>query len=337
MAKLDRQNQLIFATNSGSREITGFGTAMTSSPTYTRDVSVIQNANYLQGWQSAILPDKAPYLEDTNALFYLLSRQLAYQFQEGVAEWNSETSYYIGSLAKYLNSSNEVTIYKSLTNDNVGNNPESTAGTYWKVFYTEHQEIALATYEIGLPQPTFSNSLYANEIWLEGATVSRTTYANLFSIYGTTYGAGDGSTTFVLPDCRNRAFWGSTSFGYISAGLPSLSGTTSNAGAHTHTRGSMNITGVFDADDLNNDATSPTATGAFYTYKGGRRDAEDGVTQYGGGYAIGFNAASSWSGATSSNGAHTHTVSVKDSGSIVGNSSTVQPPAIKCRIKTRWY
>ena len=74
---------------------------------------------------------------------------------------------------------------------------------------------------IGQPQITLAfNSLPANCIWLEGAEVSRTTYANLFAIYGTTYGAGNGSTTFNLPDCRNRVFWGGTNGGYISAGLP---------------------------------------------------------------------------------------------------------------------
>ena len=35
-----------------------------------------------------------------------------------------------------------------------------------------------------------------------GAAVSRTTYADLFAAIGTTYGAGDGSTTFVIPDFR---------------------------------------------------------------------------------------------------------------------------------------
>ena len=40
--------------------------------------------------------------------------------------------------------------------------------------------------------------------WLaaNGATVSRTTYASLFSAIGTTFGVGDGSTTFKLPDLR---------------------------------------------------------------------------------------------------------------------------------------
>ena len=42
--------------------------------------------------------------------------------------------------------------------------------------------------------------------WLlcDGTTASRTTYSNLFSVIGTTYGVGDGSTTFGLPDMRGR-------------------------------------------------------------------------------------------------------------------------------------
>jgi microcystin-dependent protein len=38
----------------------------------------------------------------------------------------------------------------------------------------------------------------------DGSAVSRTTYAALFGILGTTWGTGDGSTTFNLPDCRGR-------------------------------------------------------------------------------------------------------------------------------------
>ena len=42
--------------------------------------------------------------------------------------------------------------------------------------------------------------------WLicDGSAVSRTTYATLFAVVGTTYGTGDGSTTFNLPDMRGR-------------------------------------------------------------------------------------------------------------------------------------
>ena len=42
--------------------------------------------------------------------------------------------------------------------------------------------------------------------WLlcDGSAVSRTTYAALFAVIGTTYGAGDGSTTFNLPNLKGR-------------------------------------------------------------------------------------------------------------------------------------
>ena len=41
-----------------------------------------------------------------------------------------------------------------------------------------------------------------------GAAISRVTFVNLFSLIGTTFGAGDGSTTFNLPDYRNRLPYG---------------------------------------------------------------------------------------------------------------------------------
>lgn len=61
-----------------------------------------------------------------------------------------------------------------------------------------------------------------------GAAVSRTTYASLFTAIGTLYGTGDGSTTFNLPDARDRVLQGASGThstgSYISAGLPNLKG-----------------------------------------------------------------------------------------------------------------
>ena len=74
-----------------------------------------------------------------------------------------------------------------------------------------------------------------------GAAVSRTTYAKLFSVISTTYGAGDGSTTFNLPELTDGRFIeGSHHAGdYFSAGLPGMTGTIG-----TFVGGA---TGVFDA------------------------------------------------------------------------------------------
>lgn len=60
-----------------------------------------------------------------------------------------------------------------------------------------------------------------------GQAVSRTTYATLFDEYGTTYGSGDGSTTFNLPDMRGR----------VVAGLDNMGGTSANRLTDSTTQG----------------------------------------------------------------------------------------------------
>lgn len=55
--------------------------------------------------------------------------------------------------------------------------------------------------------------------WLvcDGSAVSRTTYADLFGILSTTFGAGNGSTTFNIPDLRGRAVFGVDNMGGSAA------------------------------------------------------------------------------------------------------------------------
>lgn len=93
-----------------------------------------------------------------------------------------------------------------------------------------------------------------------GQAVSRTTYSALFTAISTTYGTGDGSTTFNLPDCRGRTCAGKDDMGGTSANrLTNQSGglngdtlgatggsethtlTTSEMPAHTHTVPNRNI------------------------------------------------------------------------------------------------
>lgn len=68
--------------------------------------------------------------------------------------------------------------------------------------------------------------------WLlcDGTPVSRTTYAALFTAISTTYGAGDGSTTFNLPDLRQRF-----PLGKAASGTGNTLGGTGGAIDHTHT------------------------------------------------------------------------------------------------------
>jgi microcystin-dependent protein len=75
-----------------------------------------------------------------------------------------------------------------------------------------------------------------------GQEVSRSTYAALFAVVGTTYGAGDNSTTFNLPDLRGRVIAGQDDMGGTSANrLTNQSGGLdgdvlgATGGAETHT------------------------------------------------------------------------------------------------------
>lgn len=73
-----------------------------------------------------------------------------------------------------------------------------------------------------------------NYMWADGSAISRTTYATLFAIIGTTYGAGDGSTTFNLPDKRERV-----SVTYKSSGTFNQLGKTGGEEKHTLTVNEM--------------------------------------------------------------------------------------------------
>jgi microcystin-dependent protein len=57
-----------------------------------------------------------------------------------------------------------------------------------------------------------------------GQAISRTTYATLFSLVGATFGAGDGSTTFNVPDLRGRSVFGQDNMGGSAASRITVAG-----------------------------------------------------------------------------------------------------------------
>jgi len=69
-------------------------------------------------------------------------------------------------------------------------------------------EVGASQLPVGAIVPMGMGAVPAGYLEADGAAVSRTTYADLFSVYGTAYGAGDGSTTFNLPDLRGYALRG---------------------------------------------------------------------------------------------------------------------------------
>ena len=96
-------------------------------------------------------------------------------------------------------------------------------------------------------------------------------------------------------------------------------GSTSTAGYHTHTRGSMNITGFFGADDR----AAWLTDGAFYA----KNDASQNTSAEGADgrpwWRILFDASRTWSGSTSESGSHSHSITMGSTGGGRGHTHTI--------------
>ena len=117
----------------------------------------------------------------------------------------------------------------------------------------------------------------------------------------------------------------------VSAGLPNIS--VSSDGVHTHTRGSMNITGSIEMHGLGACTGVNVSRGAFYGSRAESRFQAPNCNS--GAYSqldINFSADRTWTGSTSSAGAHAHNAYITG---ITGNSTTVQPPALLVNIWKR--
>ena len=97
------------------------------------------------------------------------------------------------------------------------------------------------TFNVGVP--TGAIAYFSHAVvpfgWLKanGAAVSRTVYANLFALIGTTYGAGDGRTTFNLPDLRGEFIRSWDDGRGIDPGRGHASQQSGNVAPHRHATG----------------------------------------------------------------------------------------------------
>ena len=103
-----------------------------------------------------------------------------------------------------------------------------TARTINGVAFDGTQDIIVGSNPVGTIIAVAYTGVPEGYMHCNGAAVSRTTYANLFNEIGTTYGAGDGSTTFNLPNTVARFLEGGIDAGtYYEAGLPNITGNIS--------------------------------------------------------------------------------------------------------------
>lgn len=143
------------------------------------------------------------------------------------------------------------------------------------------------------------NTLPDGYLSCDGSQVSRTTYKKLFDVIGTTYGAGDGSTTFTLPNLIDRFLEGSSTAGsYRSAGLPNITGFFASYNDVFNLLGIYNhFSGAFSGDNAIKNYKVPDSLPSLASYNYSNRIILD----------------------------------ASGSSSIYGNSTTVQPPAVTMR------
>ena len=181
----------------------------------------------------------------------------------------------------------------------------------------------------------------------DGRAVSRSEYADLFAVIGTTYGIGNGATTFNLPDMRGLVPRGWDSGRGLDAGRTfgstqqdeikshTHSGTTASSGAHTHTFSGSGSTESAGGHTHSVSGSGSTSTGGSHTHGVPQGHTHVGTNQppYASGddytntvaYWVSSQAAGdhshsvSISGTAATSGAHTHSVSV--TGSVASNGA----------------
>lgn len=111
----------------------------------------------------------------------------------------------------------------------------------------------------GMVIPYAGSSAPTGYLLCDGSAVSRSTYSTLFAIISTTYGVGNGSTTFNLPDCRGLTPYGfkSTDTNFDTLKTPSV-----YVGEKTHAL----TVGELAAHSHNNPMANNVAGGTWWSF-----------------------------------------------------------------------
>lgn len=307
---LTRQTQKVFGSNANANQLAAFGSMKTGTPVYSTNLATLQSSAYTQGWSEALLNDKAPYMEEMNAVQYGLSYQIAYMLQEGAFAYDANTTYSNTSIVKAFENG-KMYFYHSLVDNNIGHALSNT--TYWeKINISDVRNIGeIVTSTIPLTD--------AGLHLLDGSLLTNGSYGAFVSYIADLYIANPTANYFTT-----EADWQSSVSTYGVCGkfvynsvnntvrLPKINGivegtTDVSALGDLVEAGLPNITAT--VAQVSSNASAFNTTGAF------TRTSRGNSGQAGGGGAQLQNNGLSFDASNSS--------------SIYGNSSTVQPQTIK--------
>ena len=232
----------------------------------------------------------APSREDFNGMAHLLGGVAFYAQKGWQFQFDAGQDYFAGCIVR---DTTDGKLYECMNDVAAGGSVPSADGVNWKAFSTG------GGVPVGFIAPYAGTGLAEGWLDCDGSAVSRTMYPDLFAAIGTTWGAGDGSTTFNLPTSEDLVLQGASATNpvgtYKTAGLP-------------------NITGIYGMDATGMQVILDSVSGAFYsdTTKGTFNSRQS----YSGTYSLGFDASLS--------------------NSIYGGSDTVQPPAACVRFMIKY-
>lgn len=236
-----------------------------------------------------------PKRTDFNGILYWLSAFAMFQQSGGKFTFSTEINYDVPSIIYYNGD-----LWWCLRSNGPTNGGIVTPGTnanYWKKF-KEYISSPLDAYPIG--------AYYISS--------SPTSPATLF---GGTWVQVKDRMILAVGDTYNSAglTGGSATTKLVVNNIPSHNHSCGTTGNHSHTRGSMNITGTMGTVDMHGIGSS----GAFYRNgRSGKLENNEGDPDPN----VYFDASRSWTGATSSNGDHSHTIGYTGSGTAF---TTISP------------
>ena len=174
----------------------------------------------------------APDRKDFNAVMKLLGDAVFYMQNGGLWSYSNKYDYVTGRVVLYTDGYLYLCIQANGISSTVIAPDDVNGDQYWSKIPTlaDLDEISFKTGDIKIQ--TTSN---VPNGWLlcNGAGISRTTFSNLFAEIGTTYGTGDGSTTFNIPDLRDRYIIGADTNALgtkIAEQLPNIRGMLDHGG-----------------------------------------------------------------------------------------------------------
>lgn len=264
----------------------------------TTDPALIQGLPaWLAGWGNAV--DNGlllPRLEEMNGVQRVFAEMLWNQWRDGMTFWQEGAPVKaLQSVVMYQTGDELPKVYVNKTGAN-GANPPPQDTDNWALLFDSTNTQLLSNMEQAVSTATdkYPSSKAVNDfanasaapvgsmiIWggpnapagrwiiANGAAISRTTYAELFAIYGTTWGAGDGNTTFNLPNAINKTVWqsslgvGGATFGSLPDHQHHYAQAASDSGfgyAGVGYFGNWNLTTRFVSDDYSGTVYSKAET-----------------------------------------------------------------------------